>query len=224
MAAAIAAVGAVLPSVAVALAIRSMMDSMNRKRNDASYMEEFAASSFEGVQASGHRYEEESPFEIRHTDVEANWYHHGRHWHMGQALGIEDFEDYWTYLSAGRKSLQAEPHFEDETLYSMAVTPLFDDSGRMVDLIVNNIYASQEYGMSVLEYVYSVPKEENRQSAQIWRKQQVTIRYEDGENTSLTLGDFVGIKDMTMEEMMEILNDWIQAAPFNRVFGGPSEG
>ncbi|KAL9003756.1 MAG: hypothetical protein Q9188_003396 [Gyalolechia gomerana] len=159
-----------------------------------------------------------SPFKLGYEEVRGNWDHEGRHWEMGQALGISDFEDYWAYLVGGRRSSKAEKHVRFETPYSMAVTPIVDDSGTPTHLVVNNIYYCDKHGAMTMEYTYSLPEEKYRESITEWKKQLVTIMKQTGDSMTVTTEELVETEGMAPEQMMAVLNRWIRKAPFNKVY------
>lgn len=160
-----------------------------------------------------------NPFELGYEEVQTNWNNEGRHWHMGQALGINNFEDYWAYLLGGRaKSKGGEKHVRFDTPYSMAVTPIVDDSGRTTHLIVNKIFCCRDHGAMTMEYTYTLPTEKHRDSVEEWEKQLVAIKKETGDPMTMTVGNLIDTIGMMPEEMMAALNRWVRKAPFFKVY------
>ncbi|KAL8824838.1 MAG: hypothetical protein Q9170_008023, partial [Blastenia crenularia] len=191
------------------------MHKYNSKKNLDSKKKEMAIASIKDENALKGKPHKTSPFELHYEEVQGNWDHQGRHWEMGQALGISEFDDYWDYLSGGQYSSSG---VDRKKPYSMAVTPILDSSGTPVELVVNNMYLRKGQGMAIMEYTFSLPCSKHLNSAKEWKRQHVTIVKPDEDLKTMTVGDFVGIQGMTIEDMMSCLNSWIYWAPFNEIY------
>lgn len=102
----------------------------------------------------------------------------------------------------------------------MVVRPIVNDSGSKAHLVVNQIFFCSEHGAMAMEYTYSLPKENYRESVKEWKKHIVAITKETGNPMTMTVGDLVETHGMLPKEMVAGLNRRIRKAPFNKVYRG----
>ena len=121
-------------------------------------------------------------FTINFSDIQENYAHKGRHYHMARELGLANVEEYWNYLSGG-KDRSSVP--EDIPRMILSTTPILNSAGKIIQISMKLEIPCTEYpgNFEVEEYLIKKPK--NPRSAREWAQQTVYLVDTNGKTVAL---------------------------------------
>ena len=121
-------------------------------------------------------------FTVTFSDIQENYAHKGRHYHMARALGLANVEEYWNHLSGG-KDRSSVP--EDIPRMILSTTPILNSAGKIIQISMKLEIPCTEYpgNFEVEEYLIKKPK--NPRSAREWAQQTVYLVDTNGKTVAL---------------------------------------